>query len=176
MARGRFSRGAPLRQGQRRAVGWSRAPSGLASVTQGTKILFPGSQVLLVEKATITRILGSLSLGLVVQDAANRDLQVAVGIINVEAQAFSVGVTAVPDPLTDPQEHWLWAYYGAPWSEAANPGPTDVPAHQFLQFDVKGQQKVRVGDVLAAVLVLTMAAGTGTVQATLNSRVLDKLV
>ena len=165
-----------FRSSARRAVAWSAGPGGIASPTANTKVLFAVASQVLVEKLTLTRILGSCIAEVAAQSVAASFIQIGVGIIGVTEQAFAAGVTSIPSPISDPQEHWLWQWRPACMSEATAPGVNDITAIARMDFDTKGQLKQRSGDVLVGIVDVVLLAGTMTVRVKLDSRVLDKLV
>ncbi len=162
-------------RGPRRSVAWTVGPEGIvAAAGAGSKTAFTNGAVLVTEKATITRIIGRVFYHLDSLTAARQDVEIGIGIVVVSEDAFNVGATAFPGPLTDPESHWLWRVGFHPFSTATDPAMTDIGAAMWFDFDVKGQQKIRVGDAEVGVMEVVSASAVVS-EATMGSRVLIKL-
>ncbi len=100
---------------------------------------------------TLLRLRGSWFIELD-ETAVNERVTVAVGIISVSENAFGVGgVTAVPAPITDSSEDWIW------WDAAtvsSGDSAAIVNTHTLGQqrmIDSKAMRKLKPGDTLAFV-------------------------
>ena len=110
---------------------------GYTAVAANTLAFF--SQLDFVEKATLVRVHGIVT---VVPDtvSAAREIWGAVGMIVVKTAAASIGVTALPDPLADPQEDW---YAFSFFSSATATAITDGVAWEHVQMlESKAMRKV----------------------------------
>jgi len=161
----------------RRKTSWSRGPQGsVTNVTTSSVILFGGGSQALVDNITLVRTRGSLLLTMVGSDAIGEGFSWFFGMCNVTENAFNAGVGSVPAPLTDIS--WDgWAVYEM--GSMVQPTATadqlvGVPISERRVIDSKAMRKVHNSDVLVAVLE-TVIKGTGvSMQAFLETRVLDK--
>ena len=82
-----------------------------------------------------------------------------MGMIVVSADAFAIGVTALPGPITDSENDWIV------WSPLMNVhGSTVTSAREFTDradLDSRGMRKLKEGDILAVMFeVESDTAGT----------------
>ena len=176
--RSRFSQSAGS---SRRKTAWSLGPRqvGLPSMTAPGAQLWAGGSQALVDQLTLVRVRGSIAVWLeVVTAIGDGFLQVAHGICNVSENAFGIGVTAVPHPLTDiGWNGWLWhslmsPVVGLSVTESENTGTL---SQVRFELDSKAMRKIRESDVLIGVTEVGTEIGTATLQFVAETRVLDKL-
>ncbi len=135
-----------------RAVGSSGATLGATSVGETA-----------TGRLTIARVRGSAYCHLDA-GAALDSMQVALGLIVVKEEAFTVGgVTAMPGPQTDIEQSWLWHHIFTlgPAVSATDDGG-DISRNSRIVIDSKAQRKIQTGDTLAFVWESTVLAGTPT--------------
>ena len=95
----------------RRKSSWDLGPGGTADTeftASGSAIVASGA-VSLLDGTTIVRIRGEILAYLTSANAAGNGFRVGVGVLLTEADAFSIGITAIPTPLADmDHEDWVW--------------------------------------------------------------------
>ena len=102
--------------------------------------------------------------------------EVAAGVCIVTDNAFGVGITAIPDPIVDQAwDGWLWYWTGAIIATNATLGRGSVSAEVRLSIDSKAMRKFKATDVMCGVISTADEVGVAGMQATLNTRALDKL-
>ena len=85
--------------------------------------------------------------------------RIVFGMIVVSSDAFAIGVTALPGPISDPENDWIV------WSPLMNSHGTDtaqdVEFNDRVELDSRGMRKLKLGDVLAVMFeVESDVAGT----------------
>ena len=99
----------------------------------------------------------------------------AFGMTIISENAFNVGITAMPDPLVDiAWDGWFVHETGILLATDSTPAENAQNASQTIVIDSKAMRKQHNTDVTVAVLGVT-EVGTCTMQASLITRVLDKL-
>ena len=162
----------------RRKSSWEEGPGGSAAVAvaSSTSVIIGLGAQLLQDGTTLVRTRGLLHAWLVSVSAANEGFRGAFGIGIVRDQAFAVGVTAVPTPITDQGwDGWLfWMpfFIEAPATMATfgNAGSAVVD----MPIDTKAMRKLDLGDTIYGVLEVT-ENGTAVANVHFDSRVLLKL-
>ena len=106
---------------------------------------------------TLVRTRGRWNLSLAAVSAVGID-RCVMGIIKVSTDAFAIGVTALPGPLSDVENDWLL------WQPLIN-AHISVTGDQFNgdieSFDSRGMRKLKEGDVLAVMFEMESdVAGT----------------
>ena len=127
-------------------------------------------------RLTIARIRGTafahLDAGAVLDAAL-----CGVGIIVVKEEAFTIGgVTAMPGPLTDIEQAWIWHHMFTlgPAVVAADDG-SDISRNDRVVIDSKAQRKMQAGDTLAFVFEVAVIAGSPSVDVYAAARVMALL-
>ena len=160
---------------KRRRVSWSKGPGGIATIVSasGSQLLSVVSQANL-DDLTITRLRGSIEVGLVTASAGGEGYTWAVGVANVTENAFGIGITAVPTPLTDINwDGWLYHVQGNLISRDATPlDEANLLVH--IEVDSKAMRKTHNTDGVIAVAEFA-EVGTATMRLSMVSRILDKL-
>ena len=121
------------------------------------------AELVAVETATVTRLIGHLNLQATSTGEVEYAEIVDVGIGVVSKEAFDVGVTAVPDPHVAgdvPARGWLYrarrlSIFGLP----SVGGPFRIPA--IFDFDVRAARRVDRGRLFMYIHT-TNTGGTGT--------------
>ncbi len=127
--------------------------------------------------STLVRTRGWLQLSVEIAGLAPTRIVGAMGMIIVSEDAFLVGITALPGPLSDIENDWfVWQ----PWtlhSDAVDPTGNDVISNFSQAFDSRGMRKLKAGQVLAIVWEASQSHATaGTVvNCTMGFRVQLKL-
>ena len=159
---------------------WSLGPQQPtpASVSAtGSQLWATGSQAGL-DGLTVVRTRGIFTCWLVsVATAGDGFNEVAIGLCNVSENAFGIGASAIPSPLTD------MAWDG--WFYHANLGPllslpTTVVGEIGLSvirhvIDSKAMRKVRETDVLIGKVEFGTEQGTAVAEFGASTRIMDKL-
>ena len=81
--------------------------------------------------------------------AGNTIIQGAFGGIKVSSDAFAIGVTALPGPLTDSENDWFMYLPFCHLVQSGDEEATAINANVSLPFDSRGMRKAKIGDVLA---------------------------
>ena len=158
---------APKRQIANDGADGSFAPIAIVSFGASigpTKAILSGGLVLLEPALTLVRTRGAFVLSMLASGGATNEVTGAFGMIVVSSDAFAVGVTAVPGPLTDIENDWVVYEPFALSSEATNPAADSQISNWKRQFDSRGMRKLKFGEVLAFVIEAVQSdATTGTV-------------
>ena len=173
----------PARRQGHNPTEWNEGP-GTDGLTGGKLQISAAGSVVGVGTAptvggfTIVRLRGEAQLVLDMTQGADEGALLAIGIGIVTAEAFAVGLTAMPDPSIGADADWDgWMYHRFVQmgiSATIVQGEVDQQSIARFEVDSKAMRKIQVGEVLA--LVLGMADEEGSVQATLRftSRILIK--
>ena len=144
---------------------WSPVVIEIRALAQGTQATIgsTATAALVTQRSTMARLRGS---GYVHLDAgaALDSITVAIGIIVVKAEAFTVGgVASMPGPLTDIEQAWVWHRLLAlgPAVSATDDGG-DLSRNIQFEIDSKAQRKVQAGDAIAFVAEGVILAGSPT--------------
>lgn len=141
------------------------------SFSSSTTAIF-GSGLVATEPVTVVRTRGYFEIQLIATAAALDGFNWAAGVGIVSADAFAVGVTAVPNPFDDIDwGGWLWHQQGAMHNNIATIGRENV---MFFDYDSKAMRKLGVNEVLF-VSMQVGEIGTATMNVRTGSRCLFKL-
>ena len=176
------SRGSSFRRtgGFRRRAGWEQGPqtAGILALTSAGSSLWTVGQQSVLDGLTIVRVRGEFTI---VQSLATAVLDgfedYALGMCFVSENAFGIGATAIPQPLTDiAWDGWFWHHSGAQISssETTEVGRGPMGAMR-VPIDSKGMRKLRETDVCVGVIELGTEIGTATVRFAATTRILLKL-
>ncbi len=104
--------------------------------------------------ATIMRILGGWSVkasgDAAVVQGDSADIVVAVGVFSTDA--FTLGGTAMPDPVTDESFPWLYWKGFSFWSSSGSTASAMMSEVGVFDIDVKGMRKVKPSETLGVVV------------------------
>jgi len=160
----------------RRMVQWTNGPgdeTSRAFVATGLVILGLGIETG-TQKFTITRIRGVLTFTLNTIAALANGFRFTYGIGIVSSDAFSVGVTAIPNPQDDMD--WPWMYHG--FTSMLSPTGTlsDIGSAAVVRIpvDVKAMRILNLNEVVF-MAVDAAEVGSATASAQFDSRMLLKL-
>ena len=178
MPRGRYSRGSyPARQ--RRLTAWELGPGFTDGSSQGftaSTSTIIGSGVTPVDpNLTVVRLRGYVELIMQAATAAVDGFSYGIGIGIVTADAFSVGVTAVPNPIDDADwPGWIWHKLGALSAPVAGGFGATPSDNQIIEIDSKAMRKFRLNETLFTT-VQVFETGTAIMAVRSMTRVLLKL-
>ena len=162
--------------GSRRRTGWEEGPGGGTVNTfsaPGVAILGIG-QSALIDGLTLIRTRGILEIFMITATGAGDGFDGAVGIGVVTLLAFTVGVIAVPAPITEIEwEGWLWHQMFSYHTPTAG-SEGDPAAALRIEIDSKAMRKVGSEEVIFACAEV-IEAGTAVMEMWLASRLLFKL-
>ena len=166
------SRGFPSRQRRpRRNTSWVAAASGIVQRTSSGSTLFGFGGQAVVDGLTIMRTRGHLGIYLSAGAAALDGFDGAVGLAIVSENAFGVGITAVPTPITDEAwDGWFWFSHFSVKVPSANNFAGNASSIQ-IPVDSKAMRKIKNTDTIIAVLEATEVGGA-TVNMSLQTRML----
>ena len=174
------SRGLQFRgtRSPRRKTGWSGGPEGqTATLTASGQALVPTSQLALEDGLTIVRVRGNWT----VQTSILPDLLTGpnlftfgLGLCLVTQQAFVIGATAVPGPLSeDDWDGWMWHHHGVASAGFKNSAVANVPIS--YEVDTKAMRKISENMVLCGVMEVIEDGVAGSIATLLRSRMLFKI-
>ena len=167
-------------RGPRRETSWEDGPGGTVRTNLtaiGPSIIGAGSQVT-VDGLTLVRTRGRFVIKMATAAAALDAAVGAFGICVVEQNAFAIGVTAVPTPITDADwDGWIdWTPVSLE-TAAVISGTSDSGAGVILDYvvDSKSMRRLKLGDAVIGVFEWTVETGTVQLSVYLDSRILVKL-
>ena len=162
---------------RRRLTSWGEGPGdqSLTSISTTSFVILGSGIILLIPGLTVVRIRGELTLRFTSAGAADNGISFTYGIGIVSADAFAVGVTAIPNPQDDMEwPGWMW--HGFTTFRAASATLADVGSASVVRIpvDVKAMRKLGENEILFAALDAD-ESGTATATASFDSRMLVKL-
>ncbi len=99
----------------------------------------------------------------------------SAGLMYVDTRAVTVGVTAIPSPISDgSSDGWLWIVTGALRIPATNVDDPLGATWDRIIVDSKAMRKVGKNEQLVVVYQTSSTAGTGGAEFSLGIRVLFK--
>ena len=165
------TRGVPAVRAQRRTTQWvSSADQNLISVAAATKTLSQSNASL--ASSTIVRLRG---IATVAYAASPNDTQVhgALGMAIVSAQAFAIGVTAIPGPFDEAGwDGWLWHQY---YSQILDGTAASNTFQAFMQYEIDSKAMRKLRDDTNVVVVIIDNVGAVAVRVGIHFRMLVKL-
>jgi len=93
---------------ERQPVEWSNIPA--SNISQASDATAIGGNLTTDTRFTIRRIRGSFIVRLDGTLAAGDNIRVGIGLIKANADAITLGATAMPDPLGETDAPWLYYY------------------------------------------------------------------
>jgi len=156
----------------KRLTSWASGPEGLLFQTVVAKAGFP-TGVAPAEDLTIVRTHGDLLVRLTTSDDVGSGMDFGFGICIVSDQAFAIGQTAIPGPLTDAEwDGWfVHKLFNIAGSIFNGTGPTSVR----YEINSKAMRKFTVGNSMVAMIETANEVGAVTIRANLLTRILSKL-
>ncbi len=120
---------------------------------------FSGASVVFNEPATILRVRGWWSAHFDSTMQVGDELDLGIGLAILSTDAFTLGPTAFPDPLGEPEYPWLfWDTLKLDSNRAVGENAYGTTA-QWREIDTKAMRKVKPGESLVVVLQSAGAAG-----------------
>ncbi len=173
------------RGGSRRRTSWGVGPGSGTTTNQvsATGTLLPAGATLTDDGLTLIRTRGVLDMQITDSGTPAATMMGAVGIGVVTSEAFAIGATAVPLPVTDDQwDGWLYHWYFSLWSANAINGGSQVDtdaintnlAHVRFEVDSKAMRKIDFNETIMACLEV-IETGTSIMNWSFRSRTLVKL-
>ena len=174
MARSRVSRFPQRFNTKVRRPSWSIGPNGTLQLTATGSAVFGTGAVAADVELTIIRTRGIFQAFLSQATASLDGFQGAVGICKVSSNAFGVGITAIPTPVTDiAWDGWLWYQRFNVKAATATLGVVEQMAGIEYVVDAKAMRKTNVTDVIVGVIEAT-EVGTAIGNFRLDTRMLSK--
>ena len=164
--------------GARRRTGWEEGPGGAQGQVIGAsgKTVVGSGVAALADGLTIVRIRGIFQIGATGTPAAATDgIDGAFGICIVSNDAFAVGVTAIPGPVTDMQwDGWMYHRFV---NSVATAWGSSADEYSFVDFEIdsKAMRKIGVNDTVCGVFEHTRHGAANAFQIWSDSRMLLKL-
>jgi len=127
-------------------------PSGAATVLMGS--------LAFSSPATLLRLRGNGSVAMDGETDAE-DTQVTFGIGLFSTDAVTLGVTALPDPSSEPEFPWIWYDSHAIMVTNVETGvttPSDIMGAARFVIDSKAMRKIKPGESLAMLAEVSVAA------------------
>ena len=172
-------RGFHPQRGVRRKTDWGLGPEDVdGNLSASGSSLWSGSVILVDEsEVTLVRVRGLMHMLLIATSTVGTGFFGASGLMLVTNEAFAVGITAMPLPLTDEAfDGWLWHHYWDVRAVSATIGDGGHAAaiSQRVVIDSKAMRVWDSGHTLVGVHeVVESVAGQVEIQA--SSRTLVKL-
>ena len=136
MARSRDSRG-------RMPKHWENIGSTSATAFTATSTAVIGGSLTLDEAWTVIRIIGEYTVRGVGTLAAGDKALIGVGVAVVSGDAATLGGTAVPDPIGEPEYPWLyWAVHPMAFESADVDSPSATASIRHV-IDIRSMRKVK---------------------------------
>ena len=172
------SRGYRSRSTSRRSVTWGLgATAADENVSATGKTIWTQGAVSGVSETMIVRTRGYWEGVLKAATAAGDGFIIGLGLAVVTSEAFAVGVTVVPGPLTDNDwDGWFWHHVTGLRASTATiaDGVNAVGAFVRVDIDSKAMRKIDVGEVVMGI-VEVIESGTATMEFNADTRQLIKL-
>ena len=177
MARFRGSRFPRSTQGSRRQTSWNEGVFGVTPVLSGTgpSMVATGQQAT-EDGLTLIRVRGHVTIDVTAVPLLSANFfRLAMGLCIVSENAAGVGITAVPQPLTDiGWDGWLWHWTGI---AGVVPGTvrSTVGGVVSVEVDSKAMRKFKLSDILVGVIEVVETGDAGTIITQWQTRILAKL-
>ncbi len=160
----------------RRNTDWGFGPDILETQLSATGKALGTTSLVVTEQQTIVRIRGLIHVTLITAAAASDGFVGAAGVALVNSDAFGVGITAIPGPLTDAHwDRWMWHSF---WDVRAitatiADGVNAASVSQRITIDSKSMRKWDVAETLV-LMVEGIESGTSVVEFNGEMRMLLK--
>ena len=165
----------PRVSAKRRRVSWSLGPRGaITTQTAAGDAIFSTSAQAVADDLTIVCVRGEVVLNVTGSTVLDGWSQIVMGLCVVSENAAAVGITGVPHPVEDiAWDGWLWYWTGCLFELDA---AATIATEYRIVIDNKAMRKTHATDVVVAVLESATELGTATLDATMNTRMLVKLL
>ena len=161
----------------RRTKKWGNGPDSVQQAIAGTSDLLWSSGIILnnTPQATLMRIRGTLHLMGTLATSAGDGFSGASGIALVTGDAFAIGATAIPNPLTQADwDGWIWHSFWDVFNPLASSTAFVSSFTQVLQIDSKAMRKWSENFTLVGMSRMD-EVGTATMTHSADTRVLVAL-
>ena len=160
---------------QRRQSTWSQGAGGILTSSASASLLFGTGAQAALAGLTIVRTRGFLNVSARTAAAALDGFSGAVGLAIVSENAFGIGITAVPTPITDiAWDGWLWHQLFSVKSMSSTVDSGGILANARFTIDSKAMRKIKLTDIIVMVAEVT-EVGTSVFHAEADTRFLSKL-
>ena len=147
---------------------------GATTVVGTTKAAYSFGLGLTSPAATLVRTRGQLIVRVVTPAAGENMVRGAFGMIVVSSDAFAIGVTALPGPLSDSGNDWfLWVPFALAFASTLTNHNSQYVAQ--INFDSRGMRKLKIGETLAPVLEFVSDVAGSTIDSCFSLRLQVKL-
>ena len=168
-----------FQQSQRRRTGWEEGPGTMTEsqvTTTNTSVILGNGQINVDNDGlTVVRLRGMFELVLEAATNPGDGFDGAIGIGIVSAPAFTIGVTAVPTPLTEIEwEGWMYHQFFSLHSPAAVQASVSAALFVREMIDSKAMRKFSSDEVIYAAAEF-IEHGTASISVRLGTRLLLKL-
>ena len=146
-----FGRGSVAPKRQIGNTGVTAEIDGGTSVIGIVKLAYNFGFVAAIDALTIVRSRGEFAVRIAAAAVGDTIVRGAFGMIVVSADAFAVGVTAIPGPISDVGNDWfVWA----PFNLLFDDGITEEDSKYVtsVPFDSRGMRKLKFGQNVVLVL------------------------
>jgi len=135
-------------------------------------------QQALEDGLTLVRIRGQFTVCITATTTIGDGFQrFGLGICIVSENAFGVGATAIPAPLTDVGwDGWMWHYLGGQLRGFSTTELGVAPMEAVrVEIDTKAMRKIKESDIVVGVIELGSEVGASTLEFAAETRMLFKL-
>ncbi len=116
---------------------------------------------LMATAGTIMRCRGNILATLDVGAASDKAV-IGMGLIVATESQVTAGTTAIPSPLTDLDEKWIWHSFGCLQNESGAQGD-ELGTQQRFEVDSKAMRRFKQTESLLLVFDVVVLAGSPTV-------------
>ena len=107
--------------------------------------------------------------------AVDADVTGAFGIIIVSSDAATIGITAIPGPISDIENDWyVWEPLNL-HSRSTTESESSLTQSHRIKFDSRGMRKIKLGDTSVLVLEIRSATAGYIIQGSCSFREQVKL-
>ena len=164
---GTFSGRSPAPRRQIENFGITGTFDGIPTIVGFVKTVGSVGVAILEDPETLVRTRGFFNISVISGQAASI-IGGAFGMYVVTADAFAIGITALPGPLTDSRNDWfVWQPFTLGGTSAS---VTSLPGNVQIPFDSRGMRKLKDGDVLAVMLELESNVAAVTIDGAYSFR------
>ena len=162
----------------RRLTEWSSGPTSAAkqnTQAAGKIMIDTGQQAL--SSITVIRLRGELGIWIEVATSIDDGFtQYGAGIGIVSVDAFDIGITAVPGPLSDASwGGWMWSHTGSALISRSADESLDSFGSVRIPIDSKAMRKIGINEVVVGVVEFLTEIGTASASFQMGTRMLSKL-
>ena len=169
-----FGRGSVAPKRQIGNSGFTAEIDGGTSVIGIVKLAYNFGFVAAVDALTVVRTRGEFGVRIAAAAAGDTILRGALGMIVVSSDAFAVGVTAVPGPISDVGNDWfVWAPFNLLYDDVVTEFDSKYVA--TVPFDSRGMRKMKIGQNIVVVLEVEADRAGSSIDSSVSLRLQFKL-